>query len=156
VSSHVYDTVRNLTRQLRPVALDDLGLGPAVQYCVEQWQRRHGNVQCEFRADGELHGLDERINITVYRLIQECLTNVAKHARASWVRIAVVREPEQPAVTVSFTDDGRGFDPGSRGRGLGLIGLRERVEALGGSFDLEAQPDRGVRIEVKIPIGTTK
>jgi signal transduction histidine kinase len=127
-----------------------------VQYCVEQWQRRHGNVQCEFHAVGELHGLDERINITVYRLIQECLTNVAKHARASRVRIAIAREPGQQSLTVSFADDGRGFDPGSRGRGLGLIGLRERVEALGGSFDLEAQPDRGVRIEVKIPIGTTK
>jgi PAS domain S-box-containing protein len=151
VSSHVYETVRNLMRQLRPVALDDLGLAPAVQYCVEQWQRRHGTVQCEFRADSELQGLDERVNITVYRLIQECLTNVAKHAQARRVRIDISRESN--ALSVRFSDDGKGFQPGLRSRGLGLIGLRERVEALGGHFALVTQPGDGVRIDATIPLG---
>ncbi|HWQ39820.1 MAG TPA: histidine kinase [Burkholderiales bacterium] len=156
LSSHVYDTVRSLTRQLRPVALDELGLVPAVQYAVDQWQRRHAGVRCEFRAEGELQGLDERVNITVYRLIQECLTNVAKHAQAARVRIAIGRAAGRDVLSVSFSDDGRGFEPGSRGQGLGLIGLRERVEALGGRFELDAAPGKGVRIDVTIPVGARR
>jgi PAS domain S-box-containing protein len=156
VSSDVYETVRNLMRQLRPVALDDFGLGPAVQYCVEQWQRRHPSVRCEFSSDGELQGLDERVNITVYRLVQECLTNVAKHADARHVRIGISRDPAQHALRVGFVDDGRGFDPASRGRGLGLIGLRERVEALGGRFALDTGPGGGVRVEASIPLEEKK
>jgi two-component system sensor histidine kinase UhpB len=152
VSSQVYDTVRSLMRQLRPVALDELGLAPAVQYGIEQWQRRHGGVKCEFSAEGDLDGLDEKVNITAYRLVQECLTNVAKHADASRVRIAISRAAEAGALHVSIADDGRGFDPAVRRQGLGLVGLRERVEALGGRFQLESSPGAGTRIEATIPL----
>jgi PAS domain S-box-containing protein len=153
VSSQVYETVRSLMRQLRPVALDELGLAPAVQYGIEQWQRRHGDVRCEFSAAGELDGLDEKVNITVYRLVQECLTNVAKHAAASQVRIEISRTADPNALRVSIADDGKGFDPAMRRQGLGLVGLRERVEALGGRFQPESSPGAGTRIEVVIPLG---
>jgi PAS domain S-box-containing protein len=156
VSSQVYETVRTLMRQLRPVALDELGLAPAVQYSVEQWQRRHGSVNCEFGADGELQGLDEKVNITAYRLVQECLTNVAKHAAATHVRIAIARTSDGRALQVSIADDGKGFDPAAPRQGLGLVGLRERVEALGGRLDLDSFPGKGARIEATIPLGTGK
>ena len=154
VSSHVYDVVRGLMQRLRPVALDELGLRSAVQYGVEQWQRRHARVRCEFDARGELDGLGEQLNMTLYRLVQECLTNVAKHADAGRVAISLVREGDQ--IRFGFEDDGCGFEPGRRSQGLGLVGLRERVESLSGRFELESAPGRGVRIRAAIPAGGAK
>jgi signal transduction histidine kinase len=138
------------------VALDELGLRSAVEYGVEQWQRRHTSVRCNFSSQGDLDGLSEEVNITLYRLAQECLTNVAKHAQATSVTITLVREAgderDGNEVRFSFVDNGRGFDPGQRRQGLGLVGLRERVEALSGSFDLQSAPGQGVRVRASIPV----
>jgi signal transduction histidine kinase len=148
VSSQVYEVVRGLMQRLRPVALDELGLRSAVQYSVDQWQRRHPGVQCIFDVDGDIDNLGEELNITLYRLVQECLTNVAKHASATRVSVEIQRTGAELGVT--FRDDGRGFDPGQRNRGLGLVGLRERVEALGGKFTLESVPGHGASIGAQI------
>jgi len=149
VSSQVYDVVRSLMQRLRPVALDELGLRSAVQYSVEQWQRRHAGVRCTFTVEGELDDLDEQTNITLYRLVQECLTNVAKHAGATQVAISMTRSAQD--VRFSFSDNGKGFDLSQKRRGLGLVGLRERVEALAGHFELESAPGRGVHVKAVIP-----
>jgi len=154
VSSQVYDVVRSLMRRLRPVALDELGLRSAVQYSVEQWQRRHAGVRCAFTADGELDDLDEQTNITLYRLVQECLTNVAKHAGATQVSISLTRAVHE--LRFSFSDNGKGFDPSQRPRGLGLVGLRERAEALGGRLELDSAPGRGVQVKAVIPAKVRK
>jgi PAS domain S-box-containing protein len=157
VSGQVYDVVRSLLQRLRPVALDELGLRSAVEYGVEQWRRRHATVRCSFSAHGDLDGLSEEVNITLYRLAQECLTNVAKHAQATAVTIVLERlsgnTPRGDEVRFSFEDNGSGFDTGRRGQGLGLAGLRERVEALGGQFDLHSAPGQGVRVCASIPVG---
>ncbi len=154
VSGHIYDVVRSLLQRLRPVALDELGLRSAVEYGVEQWQRRHTSVRCNFLAQGDLDGLSEEVNITLYRLAQECLTNVAKHAQATTVAIELARvgSGNGGEIQFSFEDNGRGFDASRRGQGLGLAGLRERVEALGGNFDLQSAPGRGVRVRALIPV----
>ena len=156
VSGQVYDVVRSLMQRLRPVALDELGLRSAVEYGVQQWQRRHPAVRCSFAAEGELDDLSEQLNITLYRLAQECLTNVAKHAEATRVVISLARvagdEQEGEEVHFSFEDNGCGFDAGLRRQGLGLVGLRERVEALGGHFDLQSAPGQGVRVRASIPV----
>lgn len=155
VSTQVYQAVRNMTRQLRPVALDELGLSSAIQYFVEEWQRRHKNVRCSFRSNSELEGLKENVNITVYRLIQECLTNITKHADARAVEIAVDRRETgdgHSEIAVTVSDDGRGADLAALRHGLGLIGLRERVEALGGHFDVSSTPGQGMRIAAVIPL----
>jgi two-component system sensor histidine kinase UhpB len=120
-----------------------------VQYSVEQWQRRHAGVRCTFTAEGELDDLDEQTNITLYRLVQECLTNVAKHAEATQVAVSVTRAAHE--LCFSFGDNGRGFDPSQRRRGLGLVGLRERVEALAGHFELESASGKGVHVKAVIP-----
>jgi signal transduction histidine kinase len=151
VSGQVYDVVRSLLQRLRPVALDELGLRSAIEYGIAQWQRRHATVRCNFSAQGELDGLSEEVNITLYRLAQECLTNVAKHAQATSVTIALARG-SGGEVNFSFEDNGRGFDPGQRRQGLGLVGLRERVEALSGNFDLQSAPGQGVRVRASIPV----
>ena len=156
VSGQVYDVVRSLMQRLRPVALDELGLRSAVEYGVQQWQRRYPAVRCSFAAQGELDDLSEQLNITLYRLAQECLTNVAKHADATRVVISLARvagdEQEREEIHFSFEDNGCGFDAGLRRQGLGLVGLRERVEALGGHFDLQSAPGQGVRVRASIPV----
>lgn len=156
VSGQVYDVVRSLMQRLRPVALDELGLRSAIEYGIEQWQRRHAAVRCRFEAAGELDGLSEQVNITLYRLAQECLTNVAKHAQATQVTIGLSRAVagDEGAAEIRFSceDNGRGFDPELRRDGLGLVGLRERVEALGGQFELDSAACKGVRVRALIPV----
>ncbi|MGH8678981.1 MAG: ATP-binding protein [Burkholderiales bacterium] len=155
VSSQVYDLVRSLTRQLRPVALDELGLSSAVQYLVEQWQRRHSDVRCAFHSNSELAGMGEAVNITVYRLVQECLTNITRHALASGVEIRIDRRDARSGAEIAVTvkDDGRGFDLLAHRAGLGLLGLRERVEALGGRFEVTSAPGLGTCVSAAIPLG---
>jgi len=140
VTDHVYDVARNLMRRLRPVALDELGLPSALQYLVDQWKRRHPAVGCTFTT-----------NITLYRFVQECLTNVAKHADAAVVTIALSRDPERGRVEVAVADDGRGLDPERAVLGMGLLGLRERIEVLGGVFLLESNKGRGVAVRGALP-----
>ena len=141
VSSRVYDVVRTLLRQLRPVALDELGFASAVQYSVEEWQRRHKAVNCSLFIEGDLDGLIEDINITAYRFVQECLTNVARHAGARNAKVVLRRDGAGGTgsrLSLIVEDDGCGVDSTIPGNGLGLIGLRERVEALGGAFEIRA------------------
>ena len=151
VTDHVYDVARNLMRRLRPVALDELGLPSALQYLVDQWKRRHPAVGCTFTTDGPLDELGEVTNITLYRFVQECLTNVAKHADAAVVTIALSRDPERGRVEVAVADDGRGLDPERAVLGMGLLGLRERIEVLGGVFLLESNKGRGVAVRGALP-----
>ena len=155
VSSKVYDVVRSLLRQLRPVALDELGLGSAVQYSVDEWQRRHKEVECELSIDGELEDLSEDVNITVYRFVQECLTNVARHSGARRVNVSLFRRAESAGAKIlemKVEDDGRGVDPAGPRDGLGLIGLRERVEALGGRFNFSGGIGSGTCVSASIPL----
>lgn len=162
VSSQVYDVVRTLLRQLRPVALDELGLATAVQYFVEEWQRRHHSVKCSLSIEGDLDGLDEDINISAYRFVQECLTNVARHAGAEHVDVILRASWTDGTrhLELIVEDDGRGVDANGPGTGLGLIGLRERVEALGGTFAISAavaspgagRVPGGTRVSAMIPL----
>ncbi|MGD8477990.1 MAG: histidine kinase [Burkholderiales bacterium] len=163
VSSKVYEVVRTLLRQLRPVALDELGLASAVQYSVDEWQQRHKGVHCDLSLDDNIDGFGEDINITAYRIVQECLTNIARHANASRVAISLrarVFANGDSVLEIAVEDDGRGIDDSLPGRGVGLIGLRERVEALGGRFDIRARnggdapaASRGTRVSATIPVG---
>jgi two-component system sensor histidine kinase UhpB len=155
VSSKVYEVVRSLLRRLRPVALDELGLASAVQFSVEEWQRRHKGVDCVLSIDGEFEGLNEDVNITAYRFVQECLTNVARHAKAQRVEVSLRRHIANsgPNRLELFVDDnGRGVDLAVPRSGLGLIGLRERVDALGGRFEITGTPGSGTRISASIPL----
>jgi PAS domain S-box-containing protein len=150
LSGHVYDVVRGIMQRLRPAALDALGLRDALAGLVAQWSRRNAGVQTRLDASGALEGLGEAVNITAYRLVQECLTNVVKHAGATHVTVAVERTPE--GLRLSVSDDGRGMDLQAKRSGLGLLGLRERVEALSGRLELQSAPGRGVVVHAHIPV----
>ena len=151
VSSRVYDVTRGLMERLRPVALDELGLADALSHLVSEWQRRNPGVGCSLEFQGRLEGLGEQINMSLYRVVQECLTNVTRHARASAVEVRVEGAPGE--LSVRIRDDGAGM-PAATGRraGLGLVGLRERVEALGGRFEVAERSPHGVEIHASIPV----
>ncbi len=146
-------TVRDLSHLLHPALLDDLGLPAAVDWYLKSFGVRHG-----LRVDLLQEGMDERLTSDVeasaFRIVQEALTNVAKHANATRCRVYLQRLPTTVLITVE--DDGAGFDAavtqqtGER-RGLGLIGIRERVSELRGSMRLESAPGKGTRITVELP-----
>ncbi len=152
VAGHIYDVVHGIIRQLRPSALDHLGLREAVEDLVEIWRGRHPEITCDLRLRGDVDGLGEAINITIYRLIQECLTNVLRHAQATRAQIEVQRDEAVLRVTVS--DNGKGLSPrgDSENERFGLMGMRERVQALGGEFALQSQPGAGLTVVAAIPI----
>jgi two-component system sensor histidine kinase UhpB len=159
VSSKVYEVVRGLLRHLRPVALDELGLASAVEHSVDEWRRRHKGMDCVLSIDGEFEGLDEDVNITAYRFVQECLTNVARHAQAQCVEVSLRHRNEgtdSSRLEMFVDDNGRGVDPALPPTGLGLIGLRERVEALGGVFEIAGTPGSGTRVSAAIPLSAKK
>jgi signal transduction histidine kinase len=152
LTNHVYDVARELMRRLRPVALDELGVVSAVQYSVDQWQRRHAGIACRFEADELPDHLGEAVNITLYRMVQECLTNVAKHAGASQVEIRLTHDRPAREVSVLVSDNGGGFDSREPKGGLGLVGLRERIDALGGRFWVEGGPGLGTCVRARVPV----
>jgi signal transduction histidine kinase len=137
-------------QRLRPSVLDDLGLVAALEEETEAWQARHPNIDCSFTKNGELMGLGERVNISLYRIVQESLTNIAKHAAATRVHLHLVCR--QQDVALNIEDNGCGMDINKPGRGLGLIGMRERVEALDGTLTVNSSPGQGVAISVRIPL----
>ncbi len=149
--------MNRLAVDLRPTALDDLGLVVAVQYYVERWADHHG-IHAEFQANGlaELR-LPNEVESVIYRVIQEALTNVLKHAAAQHVSVILEQRNNQTSVIVE--DDGRGFDldalqqaPNAQRR-LGLLGMQERVALVGGTFTIDATPGVGTSLFARIPIG---
>ncbi|HNB78688.1 MAG TPA: sensor histidine kinase [Rhodocyclaceae bacterium] len=151
LTDHVYGVVRTLMSQLRPVALDELGLIPALQHCIEGWRMRLPQLGFDlFANEGELGMLDEQVRLTAFRIVQESLTNAARHARAT--RVSVMLGREAGTIRAVVQDDGIGMDAKTRTNGLGLVGMRDRVEALGGTLSIRSSPQFGTRIEARIPL----
>ncbi|MFN0313552.1 MAG: ATP-binding protein [Burkholderiales bacterium] len=149
VADHLQETVRSLTRRLRPVALDELGLRDALELYVNQWERRNPPTTCTLEASGSLEGLGELVNITLYRCVQECLTNITRHARATVVKVLLARDHDTVRLVVE--DNGCGMDVHAKRHGLGLVGLRERAESLHGSLEVASTPGAGTRIALSLP-----
>jgi PAS domain S-box-containing protein len=159
VASHIYDVVHGIIRQLRPSALDHLGLKETLRETVSTWGGRNPGLSCELTLEGDLEQLGETVNITIYRIVQECLTNVVRHADASRVEIAVdrVRDPDLgDVVRVRVSDDGKGIAQRSESEAarFGLMGMRERAQALGGQFRIDSHPGEGVTVTAVIPART--
>jgi hypothetical protein len=152
VASHIYDVVHGIIRQLRPSALDNLGLREAVEDMVSAWRDRHPQIACGLKLTGDLADLGEAVNITAYRLVQECLTNVLRHADAARADIEVRRE--NAVIHLSVSDNGKGLGEGSESESarFGLMGIRERVQALHGEFWLESRPGEGLKVSAIIPV----
>jgi two-component system sensor histidine kinase UhpB len=152
IANQMYTVVRGMLRRLRPVLLDEFGLVRALESLVDGWNERHADVFCRLSVTGTLHDLSDTANIGLYRVVQECLTNVAKHAAATEVSVTI--EQSGARVHLTVTDNGRGFAPEVAPPGLGLLGMRERVEALQGTFTVTAASGAGVAIAVDVPTGS--
>jgi signal transduction histidine kinase len=144
--------VRALAVELRPSALDDFGLGPALERLAETFSERSGiETMVEASLDQRL---PTEIETTLYRIVQEALTNVVKHAEAQHVSIVVSGRDRSVAATVD--DDGRGFDTERvRPDALGLLGMRERLALVGGTLEVESSPEAGTTIAAQVPLAAT-
>lgn len=147
--------VRNLSIDLRPSALDDLGLLPALRWYIKEYQQKCG-IEVEFVSSGFKERLSPEMETALYRVVQESLTNTAKHAHARrvWVSLA----EDGTTVRAHVRDDGRGFDAEAvlrtpwQDRGLGLAGMQERASLLNGTVEVTAQPGKGCAIDVTLPL----
>lgn len=143
------DRVRTMLQRLRPADLDALGLVDAIQTLCEEWELRSG-VACVFHHDAELRIDAEPARIAVYRIVQEALANVMRHAGASTVRVSL-RHGAGGALTLAVEDDGVGLDAAAPRRGLGLLGAAERAAALGGRLALERAAPHGLALRLDLP-----
>jgi signal transduction histidine kinase len=148
----IEDQIRHLAREMRPTLLDDLGLAASIRFLAEGILTRNGlRVEVEDHLVGQLRST---VETSIYRIVQESLTNVARHARAAHARVRITADAG--CVHCSISDDGIGFAIDAAGRtragnGLGLVGIRERVDALGGTLRIASAPGEGTEIHVAIP-----
>jgi len=140
--------VRDLALLLRPSMLDDLGLAPALNWHARETSKRTG-LNVVVSADEEIDSLPDEHRTCIYRLVQEAVNNAVRHASARRVEVAVRRERERVNVTVQ--DDGAGFDTRFL-RGLGLLGMEERVRRLGGRLRISSEPGRGTLVNAALPV----
>jgi two-component system, NarL family, sensor histidine kinase DevS len=146
------DGVRRMSLDLRPAVLDDRGLGPALEELIERHRATdHLHLEAVIQLDGDASAepISPESERTVYRLVQECLTNVARHAEAGRASVRVWRRAENIAIEVE--DDGRGFDPAQPASGYGLVGMRERATMAGGTLRVAAQPGAGTTVRATVP-----
>jgi signal transduction histidine kinase len=144
--------LRDLAMGLRPSMLDDLGLGPALQWQGREFSR-HTGVPATVQVDGLLENLSEAQRTCIYRVVQEALTNCARHAKAKNVHVLLHAEDGRTVVTIQ--DDGVGFNQSGTSGGLGVLGMAERTESLEGRFILKSQPGKGTMVRIEIPKGVT-
>ena len=184
ISGRLYEVVNNIMQRLRPDVLDSLGFEATINCCIAHSHLEQTGVNCTVDYIGDLDNLDEIIQITIYRIVQECLTNIAKHAMASNVSVLIerrvasyldrrsvitgqinaqgpVNQIERDTLLIRIIDDGVGMDvsradkPKRKSGGKGLLGMKERVMAIGGMLNIESSNNNGVHIEAILDLKTT-
>jgi len=151
IESHL----RRISHELRPLVLDDLGLGPAIRILADGVSKRSGLAIVA--EDLVQDRFPTHVELAAYRIVQESLNNAVKHSQARCVHIETLRQ--QHSLVCTIQDDGEGFDPaaviaGGEGLGLGLSGMRERANCLGGALEIKSRPGEGTRICVRLPLGS--
>jgi signal transduction histidine kinase len=151
------DSVRRMAMDLRPAALDDLGLVPALQAYAENYSR-NWPVKVTVSADGLVRRVPADVELVLYRVVQEALTNIAKHAGARWAQVSLSRRHNE--VTLVVEDDGVGFDPEekprSNGTGLGHFGMRERLALVEGELEIESTRGTGTKVTARVPLASRR
>lgn len=132
--------------------MDTLGLTDSLRELKKEWCSHRSEISFEMVLKGDLGNLTERINITIYRIIQESLNNISKYAEASQVKIRLSRGQDETSVNIlslSVEDNGKGYNLNQQTDGMGVLGMRERVIAAGGEFAIRSEPNHGTRIDVR-------
>ncbi len=156
-ANHIYDGMHNIIRQLRPGSLDNLGLVETLKDTVNNLQKQHPNLKINLSLSGKLEALGESLNINIYRIVQESINNIIKHAEAKNIEITVATT-KTGALQLTIKDDGKGMDVNSvdQTNHFGLLGMRERVQGFKGSFNVDSEPNaklahKGTAIYINIP-----
>ena len=149
ITTHIQTLVRKMLSRLRPMTLDDLGLADALRDMLRNWRERQPEIDWEWDLTGEFEYFHDTLQITIYRLVQECTTNCVRHANAKHVKVEVKQMRDH--VKVSVTDDGMGLKS-DMVRGFGLIGMRERATALGGKIAFDTEAGRGLQVRALLPL----
>lgn len=159
VASHIYDVVHNMITRLRPSPLDDLGLIPTLEESISAWQQRQTDINFKLSVSGALDNLNESINMTVFRIIQESITNAVRHADATEIAITLDNtfnmSTLKQELIIDITDNGKGMEVQDFHSDVdfGLLGMRERAHSLNGTFELTSTLGNGVKIHITLPIG---
>jgi signal transduction histidine kinase len=148
VAERTFQSVRNMALLLRPSMLDDLGLAAALE-----WQGREVSRRSEIEVTVDSESIPEDLpgeyTISIYRMVQEALNNAVRHSGAHNAKVGVDKLPA--CIVVRVSDDGRGFDP-TRSRGMGMLGMEERVRRLGGTLRVESRPGQGTTVTAELPL----
>ncbi|NOT14592.1 MAG: sensor histidine kinase [Methylotenera sp.] len=154
--AHIQNAIKHLLENLHATTLEEHHLADAVECLCNSWQIDHPNLECHFMispfALSHIHWVDSTLKIAAYRMIQEALTNVAKHANATQVSINMDISKQTPHLSLSVLDNGMGMDLSQPSAGFGLLGVRERVRALHGNLKLSSSPQKGLQIDISLPI----
>jgi len=153
-ANHIYDGMHDIIRQLRPGSLDNLGLSETLRDAVANWQAQNPDVHFSLNLSGKFDALGETLNINLYRIMQESVTNALRHSQAKTIdiKLAITKTGELQMI---IKDDGKGMDINTvdQTNHFGLLGMRERTQALHGSFNLDSLPNQGTTIYINIPKG---
>jgi signal transduction histidine kinase len=143
-------TVRRLASELRPTLLDDLGLVAAIEWHLEEFEKRSG-IGKEFSSSVTELQIDDTLKIGLFRIVQESLTNVARHSEAEKVNVDL--EKRNGHIILKIADNGKGFDTEKmKKRTLGLLGMKERAGMMGGEYKIKSEPGQGTTVEVIVPV----
>jgi len=148
VAETAVKSIRDIALLLRPPMLDDLGLVPALEWQAREISRR-SDMEVEVHSENVSEDLGDETKVTIYRLVQEALNNAATHASAKNAKVTIIQNSDK--ITVEIVDDGHGFDP-ARQRGMGILGMEERVRRLGGTFTIESAPGKGATVKAQLPL----
>lgn len=144
------DQIRSISSDLRPDLLDDLGLAPTIEWYLKEFGERHPTIRADFQAVGMKKRLPLEMELVLYRIFQESLNNVVKHARATHVGVRLTYS--YPKVILLVQDDGVGFTLNQRTAGIGLIGMRERAVSMEGGLDIRSVPEKGTTVRAELPV----
>ncbi len=144
------DKIRNISSELRPDLLDDMGLIPTIEWYVNEFSESHPNINLSFQSVGFRKRLPSDIELVLYRIFQESMNNVIKHAKAENVGVALIYS--HPKVFMTIKDDGVGFDVKKSSDGIGLLGMRERAVSVSGVIEIHSGKNKGVTIRVELPV----
>jgi PAS domain S-box-containing protein len=151
-ANQIYDGMHSIIKQLRPSALDNLGLAETLKDTVNTWQKQYQDLKIHLSIKGDLNGLNETLNINIYRIIQEAMNNVLKHSKAKIIEINLVLN-KKGLLELNFRDDGQGMDlkKVDQTKNFGILGMQERIQSLNGSFELISKKNQGTQILISVP-----
>lgn len=151
ICDHLHIIVRSMMRQLHPLVLDELGLKAGLEDLLGHWQSRHPGLVLDLTCPDQVNSLDSAIAIQIYRVVQECLTNVVRHANASYAKVSLAFLPEG-LLSLEVLDNGEGYQQPADKKGFGLLGMQERIKNLGGAMEIQNLPRQGMGICATIPL----